>query len=496
VVRFKSTSLEEFCQWKGIIHTFTDRAQHQSNGLVERKIGQLNESTRAALLASDLPAYLWPEVYMAMCHTQNIVPSSALQRELKKEKKEQLEKKAQKEGEEGSTPGEQGDAAAQAAAESLEVPVRDMIPYLAFHRDTSDEYFKQLVGQLKPWGVPVFVYHRRDNMRHLDTRSQKGFYMGPGSGPSMDRVFLKNGGTGTVKQFRHVLVPPAFAQQHAMRMHLAVEHYPPPLYEKGTHEDERMGTVFQVAVRDESEHAAYADEPFMEELAGLDMFDSIRAAPPDPKGEAVAVRGDNVPWDCGEHPALGHRHNDMSQTLHSHHVPPLPPGQKSPPPQLDSAVLISRHRHRDTPEVVKDIFNHVTDQAHAEVFGGPALWGRGIPKEDSYNKHGHVATHSCATAVPGSTRHRDRSVVVFSHADDINVQDAIRVVRNLREAPRRSRFAKATRLLTNRTPVPQPTSAATGVAPHMRGMGGEKTSAMAEGTACERRPRRELDEGM
>ena len=70
------------------------------------------------------------------------------------------------------------------------------------------------------------------------------------------------------------------------------------------------------------------------------------------------------------------------------------------------------------------------------------------------------------------------------------------MVRNLREAPRRSRFAKATRLLTNRTPVPQPTSAATGVAPHMRGMGGEKTSAMAEGTACERRPRRELDEGM
>ena len=51
---------------------------------VERQIGQLNESTRAALLASELPAYLWPEVYMAMCHTQNIVPSSALQRELKK----------------------------------------------------------------------------------------------------------------------------------------------------------------------------------------------------------------------------------------------------------------------------------------------------------------------------------------------------------------------------------------------------------------------------
>ena len=41
---------------------------------------QLNEFTRAALLANDLPVYLWLEVYMAMWHTQNSVPSSALQR--------------------------------------------------------------------------------------------------------------------------------------------------------------------------------------------------------------------------------------------------------------------------------------------------------------------------------------------------------------------------------------------------------------------------------
>ena len=50
---FKSHSLEEFCQWKGIVHTFIDRAHHESNGLVERKIGMLNEAVRAALLASD-----------------------------------------------------------------------------------------------------------------------------------------------------------------------------------------------------------------------------------------------------------------------------------------------------------------------------------------------------------------------------------------------------------------------------------------------------------
>ena len=101
--------------------------------------------------------------------------------------------------------GEQGDTDVQAAADSPEVPVRDMIPYLAFHLDFTEEFFKQLVTQLKPWGVPMFVYHRCDNMRHLETRSQKRFYMGPRSGPSMGRVFLKNGGTGAVKQFRHVV---------------------------------------------------------------------------------------------------------------------------------------------------------------------------------------------------------------------------------------------------------------------------------------------------
>ena len=61
-----------------------------------------------------------------------------------------------------------------------------MIPYLVFYRDVTNEQFQQLVSQLKPWGVPVLVHYRRDNMRHLETRGQKGFYMGPGSGPSME----------------------------------------------------------------------------------------------------------------------------------------------------------------------------------------------------------------------------------------------------------------------------------------------------------------------
>ena len=153
-------------------------------------------------------------------------------------------------------------------------------------------------------------------MRHLETRGQKGLYMGPGSGPSMDRVFLETCGSRAVKQFRHVLVPPAYAQQHAM--HLRHQHVPPELYDRA--ETEAAGDAFAVDERAAVKKVPYSDEPFMEELRGMDLFNSVRAAPPDPTREAVAMRGDNLPWECGEHPALGQQHNDMSQTLHTHRV--------------------------------------------------------------------------------------------------------------------------------------------------------------------------------
>ena len=400
---FKSYSPEEFYQWKGIIHTFTDKAQHESNGLVERKIGQLNESTRAALLVSDLPAYLWPEVYMAMCHTQNIVPSSALQRELKKKEKQKEEEKPSGEG--NSAPGNTGEATA--AGEPVELPLRDMIPYLVFYRDVTDEQFQQMVSQRKPWGVPVLAFHRRDNMRHLETRGQKRFSMGPGPRPSMDRVFLGAGGSRAVKQFRHVLVLPAYAQQHAMRMHMHHQHAPPELYDRA--ETDAAGDAFAVDERAADEAVPCSDEPFMEELRGIDLFDSVRAAPPDTTGEAVAVRGDNLPWECGEHPALGQRHNDMSQTLHTHRVRQRSADSPLHASTVERAVLTSRQRHKSTPDMVYDVLNYVTDKAHAEVFGEPSLWGSGLPKDERFGEYGHVGTRSCQSVLPGTTRHRDIS---------------------------------------------------------------------------------------
>lgn len=145
----------------------------------------------------------------------------------------------------------------------------------------------------------------------------------------MDRVYLREGATGAVKQLRHVLAPPAFTQPHKMRMHLGEQQFPPALYDRD--EQDAAGDAFAVNDCDEGERAPYSDNYFMEELRGMYLFDSIRAAPPDPNGEAVVVRGGNIPWDCGEHPALGKGHNVMSSTLHAHHVHPH--GSRSPSPE-------------------------------------------------------------------------------------------------------------------------------------------------------------------
>ena len=65
---FKSRDVESFCTWRGIVHTFTDTAAHQSNGLVERRIGLLNTVVRSCLLRSGLPHYIRVEAYLHIAH--------------------------------------------------------------------------------------------------------------------------------------------------------------------------------------------------------------------------------------------------------------------------------------------------------------------------------------------------------------------------------------------------------------------------------------------
>ena len=271
----------------------------------------------------------------------------------------------------------------------------------------------------------------------------------------MDRVFLGAGGSRAVKQSRHVLVPPAYAQQNAMRMHPGHQHVPPQLYDRA--ETEAAGDTFAVDERAADEDVSYSDEPFMEELRGIDLFDSVRAAPPDPAGEAVAVRGDNLPWECGEHPALGQRNNDMSQTLHTHRVRQRSVDIPLHEAAVESAVLISP-RHKSAPDMVYDVFNYVTDKAHAEAFGEPPLWGSGLPKDERFGEYGHVGTRSCQSVLPGTTRRIDGDVVVFAQSEEVKIVDAFPVQPSTRPLQPRSRLAKASRLLRCSSPVPQPTS--------------------------------------
>ena len=75
---FKSQYLESFCTWRGIVHTFTNTAAHQSNGIVERRIGLLHKGVRSCLLRSGLPHYLCIEAYLHVAHAQKLLPSHAL----------------------------------------------------------------------------------------------------------------------------------------------------------------------------------------------------------------------------------------------------------------------------------------------------------------------------------------------------------------------------------------------------------------------------------
>ena len=75
---FMSRDLESFCAWRGIVHTFSDTATHQSNGVAERRIGQLTTGIRSCLLRSCLPHTLWVEAAMHVAHAQILPPTQTL----------------------------------------------------------------------------------------------------------------------------------------------------------------------------------------------------------------------------------------------------------------------------------------------------------------------------------------------------------------------------------------------------------------------------------
>ena len=95
---------------------------------------------------------------------------------------------------------------------------RRCVVHLMYYEDVSEEAFGLLVDQMRPFGVSVVAYPRRDDLKHLDARGLIGFFMGPGDGPSMNRVYVKSTTKSAVRQYRHVVTPRVFLEEYAMKL--------------------------------------------------------------------------------------------------------------------------------------------------------------------------------------------------------------------------------------------------------------------------------------
>ena len=186
----------------------------------------------------------------------------------------------------------------------------------------SEEAFGLLVEQIRPFGVRVVAYPRRDDLKHLEARGVIGFSMGPGDGPSMDRVYVKSTSKSTVRQYRHVVTPRVCLEEYAMKLHCIELHTASDMSDEQVLADQEElpefeRGLFEVNARDPHEVPPYTDEAFMEHGKAIATFDTVRAVPPDPTRHIVGKRGVNVQRQVGEHPTISERHNQPGTALHT-----------------------------------------------------------------------------------------------------------------------------------------------------------------------------------
>ena len=196
-----SRDLESFCAWRGIVHTFLDTAAHQSNGVAERRIGQLKTGIRSCLLRSCLPHTLRLEAAMHVAHAQNLLPTQTLLNR------------------ESGTTSKQRQYTDLEELTRLAPDIRLCIPYLLYYGDVIDDTFRLRVQQMRPFGVQVIVYPRRASPHHLEGRGLMGYFMGPGDGPGMDRVYITRQTCATVGQYRHVVTLLVCLEMRAALIH-------------------------------------------------------------------------------------------------------------------------------------------------------------------------------------------------------------------------------------------------------------------------------------
>ena len=141
--------------------------------------------------------------------------------------------------------------------------------------------------------------------------------------------------------------------------------------------------------------------------------------------------------------------------------------------------MICRQRNRHTPEVVRDIFNLMSERAHASVFGGETSWGYSLPRVKRCSRDGHLSTSWVIDGHEDMRQHRDRLSVKLTAAADVEA-DAVLVLPSKRPPPPRPKFARTSCLLQHRDPASPSHPSATGFASQLREVGGAQSSAMAK----------------
>ena len=151
-----------------------------------------------------------------------------------------------------------------------------------YYADVSEEAFGLPEDQIIPFGARVVAYPRRDDLKHLEARGSIGFFMGPGDGPSMDRLYVKSSTKSPMRQYRHVVTPRVCLEEyklHCSELHTASDM---PEEQVLTAQQEVPGCergLFEVDARDPDEVLPCTDEPLMDRVKAIQTFDNFPGRP-------------------------------------------------------------------------------------------------------------------------------------------------------------------------------------------------------------------------
>ena len=322
------------------------------------------ESVRTILLPSGLPRFLWPECVMSVAHGQNMTPNSALYHERKQSFVDDMMHShsngapagdvicKERGGVKKKEPKQVVTARDEARRTEKEIHKsrfdqilsdksdRDIIPYLSFFRDVTDEHFLLLLKQQLPWGTPVYAYPRAEDAKKLDQRGLLGNWVGHGQGPSMQRVFTQDVPGGRVRAIRQVVVTDFGLASH-------VKQY-----------DAR---AVAAAAADEAV-AAHADDPLdMQEEGGEHVSDGdVAQFAPAATRDGDLLRQQSSILDLEP----GHGKIPIGWEMHAR-IPMEGPSGSASPRSARSSELQKRDIARDTPELVEQA--HVLAREHSRA---------------------------------------------------------------------------------------------------------------------------------